>query len=70
MMHNHLIDFIIADKEVFVSNRSISARIAVEGVNASGPEICAKHVQVLDLLRMARVQFKELFATLRHSLDL
>lgn len=70
MMHDHFVNFIVADEKVFVCDGAVGARIAIERVGASRPQIRAKNMQVLDLFGVASVQLEELLAAFRNALDL
>ena len=70
MMYHHVVDVVIVDEEVFVSDGVVLRSVAVKGIGASRPKICPLDMQVGDLLSVARVQLEKVFSTLRHSLNL
>ena len=70
MMNDHLVDFVVADEKVLVSDGVIRRGIAVQGIGTSRPQVSSYHVQVRDLLSVTCVELKEVFASLGNSLDL
>ena len=70
MVNDHLIDLVVADEVVLVCDRAIGACVAVQGVDACRPQVRAQHMQVLNLLCVARVELEKLLASFRHTLDL
>ena len=70
MVDDHSVDLVLTHEEVLVSDGAVLRSVAVQGEGASRPEIGAEDVQVSDLLGVTRVELKEVFASLRHTLDL
>lgn len=67
MVHYHLIDLVITDVKIFVSNGVIGRSIAVQSIGTCRPQICTQHMQMRDLFSMAGVKFEEIFASFSHT---
>ena len=67
--HNHVVDFVLADKVVLVRDLVSRTFVAIQNVLTRTPEVLPSHMKRSNGLSMRRVKFEELFAFLCYSFD-
>ena len=69
-MYHHIVDVVIIDEEVFVSDSVVLRSITVKSIRASRPQISPLYMQMGYLLSVARIQLEKVFSSFRHTLYL